>query len=170
MRLRNLWTKVKTFRHPVHNEDSTDRADIFTEDQMETEYDVDYAQTVLNIVRLPDPPNWPSNRARNDRQNHLQTILKLFSARFIPNAMLTTYKQFWTLWFPDPHSISDCIRIGHRISTESTIRAIYRQRVQPKPTLCALTASMSQNKVGNTNYSYNITSCMAHGNVPLLCA
>ncbi len=122
----------------VQNEDSTDRAEIFTEashhaltpskpcpsgsdsdssnadskfddfvdfdqsvddfqnffGQMDTECDVDRIQTVLNVIRFPDPTNRPSNRDRIDRQSYLLTIFKLFSARWTPNATLTTHKQF----------------------------------------------------------------------------
>ncbi len=34
--------------------------------------DVNHAETVLNIVRFPDPPNRPSNRYRIDDQSNLQ--------------------------------------------------------------------------------------------------
>ncbi len=40
--------------------------------QMDTEYDVDHVQTVLNVVRFPDPPNRPSNRYGIDDQINSQ--------------------------------------------------------------------------------------------------
>ena len=39
--------------------------------QMDTECDVDHVQTVLNIVRFPDPPNRPSNQHRIDDHSDL---------------------------------------------------------------------------------------------------
>ncbi len=54
--------------------------------QMYREYDVDHVRRVLNIVRYSDPPNLD----RIDRQSYLPTIFKHFSARWTPNATLTT--------------------------------------------------------------------------------
>ncbi len=65
------------------------------------------------------PPNRPSNRDRIDRQSNPLRIFEIFSARWTPNAMLTTYKQFWTLYDFRTH------RIGYQIGTESMARAIY---------------------------------------------
>ncbi len=53
---------------------------------MDTECD-DQVQTVLNIVRFPDPPNRPSNRHRIDDQSNPLTIFKIFSASWTPNLM-----------------------------------------------------------------------------------
>ncbi len=52
-------------------EPSADDFDIFFT-QMNAEYDVDRVETVLNIVRLADPPNRPSKRYRIDDQGNLQ--------------------------------------------------------------------------------------------------
>ncbi len=77
----------------------------------------------LNIVRFPDPLNQLLDQVWNDRQNNLLMILKFFSARWTPNAMLSMYKQFWTL-------CDFCIHgIRRQIGTESTIWANYRQGV-----------------------------------------
>ncbi len=108
--------------------------------QMDTECDVDRIQTVLNDFRILD------------RQNHLLTILKVFSARWTPNAMLTTYKQlahcaiprstesiarticwrFWLFFFaqmnacwPCRNSLEQCTISGY---TESAIESVPNRR------------------------------------------
>ncbi len=61
--------------------------------QMDTECDVDRKQTLSNIMRFPNPPNRRSGRPI---RTNLLTIFIIFSARWTPNAMLTTNKHFLT--------------------------------------------------------------------------
>ncbi len=82
--------------------------------QMDTECEVDYAQTVLNIVRFSDPPNRPTNRNRIDRQNHLLTILTFFRP----------YGRRMWCW-PCRNIFEHCTITG---STESAVESVPNRR------------------------------------------